>query len=478
VLLAVAGALSVSGAAPSAGVSLPAVKHVFVIVLENESATTTFGSSSPAPYLAKTLVAQGAFIPNYYGIGHASLDNYIAIISGQAPNPTTQSDCQTFSEFTVTAPATSDGQAVGSGCVYPASVQTLPGQLDAAGLTWRAYMDTMGDDPAREAGACGHPAIGTADQTQAATAADQYATRHDPFVYFHSIIDSDAYCKAHVVPLTDLSGDLSSYASTPSFSFISPSLCNDGHDAPCANGQPGGLAQANTFLSSVIPQIEASAAYKKDGLIAIIFDESEGSDAAACCNEPTGPKVTQPGRTGPGGGRTGAVLLSPFITPGTVTQTAYNHYGLLRSLEDIFGLSHLGFAGQAGLTAFGSDLFATPTPTTTTTTSTTTTSTSTTTTTTKVPALRAHLISVAVARHGKKLVLSVRLSVSGPASVGLVLTVGGRHEGAKTFAVKAGTSDLMLSIGGSPAGTGRLKITASAPHRRPATLSATVTVPA
>ena len=378
----------------------------------------------------------------------------------------------------MTAPATGDGQAAGSGCVYPASVQTLAGQLDGAGLTWRGYMNSMGADPAREAAACGHPAIGTADHTQGATAADQYATRHDPFVYFHSIIDNAGYCNSHVVPLTELANDLGSYASTPNLSFITPSLCNDGHDTPCADGQPGGLVQVNTFLSKVVPQIEASAAYKKDGLIAVIFDESEGSDTAACCNEPTGPNVAQPGRTGPGGGRTGAVLLSPFITPGTVTQTAYNHYSLLRSLEDLFGLSHLGFAGQAGLTAFGSDLFTTSTPTPTTTTSTTTTSTSTTTTTTKVTALRAHLLSAAVARHGKKRVLSVHLSVSGTASVRLVLTVGGRQEGAKTFAVKAGTSTLMLSIGGAPAGTGRLKITVSAPNRRSATLSTTVTVPA
>ena len=60
---------------------------MFVIVLENESAAVTFGPDSPAPYLAKTLTARGAFVPNYYGVGHASLDNYIAMISGQAPNP-------------------------------------------------------------------------------------------------------------------------------------------------------------------------------------------------------------------------------------------------------------------------------------------------------------------------------------------------------------------------------------------------------
>ncbi|MGA2756737.1 MAG: phosphoesterase, partial [Solirubrobacteraceae bacterium] len=66
-----------SGASSS---TLPAIKHVFVIVLENEDEATTFGAASPAPYLSQTLVSEGAFVPNYYGIGHDSLDNYIAMI--------------------------------------------------------------------------------------------------------------------------------------------------------------------------------------------------------------------------------------------------------------------------------------------------------------------------------------------------------------------------------------------------------------
>ncbi|HWH12668.1 MAG TPA: alkaline phosphatase family protein [Solirubrobacteraceae bacterium] len=346
---------------PDAGAATPPVKHVFVIVLENESVATTFGPGSAAPYLAGTLVSAGAYLPHYYSIGHASLDNYIAMISGQAPNPTTQADCQTFSDFVTTGPTTSDGQAVGSGCVYPAAIQTLPDQLEAAGMTWRGYMESMGADPTRESATCGHPAVGSPDNTQAETATDQYATRHDPFVYFHSIIDNTARCASDVVPLTRLAGDLSTYASTPNLSFITPDLCNDGHDASCLNGGPGGLPAANAFLSTVVPEIEASPAYQRDGLLAIVFDESVG-DSSACCGEPTGPNTTAPGGNGPGGGDTGAVLLSPFIAPGTVTQTAYNHYSLLRSIEDLFGLGHLGLAGQAGLTAFGSDVFTAPAP--------------------------------------------------------------------------------------------------------------------
>src|ERR1700750_188848 len=88
-----------AGAAVPASAVTPPVKHVWVLVLENENADSTFGADSKAPYLAKTLTSQGEFLPNYYATGHESLDNYISMISGQAPNPQTQSDCQFFTEF-------------------------------------------------------------------------------------------------------------------------------------------------------------------------------------------------------------------------------------------------------------------------------------------------------------------------------------------------------------------------------------------
>ncbi len=240
----VCGALLVGAVTASAAV--PPINHVFVLVEENESAATTFGPASPAPYLSQTLVSQGAYIPNYYGIGHASLDNYIAMVSGQAPNAKTSGDCPTFADFQAPTSMDSAGQETGQGCVYPANVPTLMGQLSSVGLTWRGYMDGMGADPTRESATCGHPAVGATDNTEMATPLDQYATRHDPFMYFHSVIDNQAACNANVVGLNQLSTDLQSAATTPNYVFISPNLCNDGHDATCANGGPGGLAQVDT----------------------------------------------------------------------------------------------------------------------------------------------------------------------------------------------------------------------------------------
>ncbi|MFP5230363.1 MAG: alkaline phosphatase family protein [Acidobacteriota bacterium] len=390
-------ALSIAPLAASAnkaGAStLPPIRHVFVVALENKNFTDTFGPNSDAPYLAQTLRAKGALLTQYYGTGHNSLDNYVAMMSGQSTTPQTSSDCGVFADFQQSGMA-ADGQVVGQGCVYPASVKTLADQLMAAGLTWKGYMEDMGNDPARESSTCGHPAVNARDLTEEAEApsvsvpaGDMYATRHDPFMYFHSIIDKPV-CNANVVNLRQLKADLRSVASTPNFSFITPNLCNDGHDSPCANGAPGGLKSINTFLQNWIPIILDSPAYKKDGLLVITFDEggsgkiqqtSDGVvvtvDGASCCHQQQGPNLDRHYPTvvnsvhhgrhvtvrtlSFGGDRPGTLLLSRYIRPGTVSDVPYNHYSLLKSLEQIFGIhEYLGYAGQEGLVPFGRDIFA------------------------------------------------------------------------------------------------------------------------
>jgi hypothetical protein len=339
----------------ASGAAAP-VRHVFVIVLENEPYQTTFGEQSPAPFLAHELTSQGALLDQYFGVGHFSLDNYIAMISGQAPNSATQADCAVYSEFNRnTQGLDSNGQALGEGCIYPADVKTLGDQLSSAALSWKGYMEDMGADPARESGSCGHAAIGEPDHTNHATAKDQYADKHNPFVYFHSIIDDPVYCGQHVVNLDRLATDLRDVGTTPNFAFITPNLCHDGHDAPCKNGEPGGLTSADTFLRVWVARILASPAFRQDGLLVITFDE--GTDAQVCCGELGLRGGPPPGRYGLGGGRIGAVLLSPFIAPGTISSTPYNHYSMLRTVEDFFDLPHLGYADARRLQTWGDDVF-------------------------------------------------------------------------------------------------------------------------
>jgi phosphatidylinositol-3-phosphatase len=381
------------------------VKHVFVIVLENKSFSDTFGTSTQDPYLLKTLVPMGGLLKNYYGTGHVSLDNYISMISGQASTTDTQFDCLPpnsggIGKYIDVAQTgiTSDGQVIATGgCIYSTSVKTLPDQMQAAGLTWKGYMEDMGNDPAREAATCGHPPLNGNDITNVAEApsatiplGDQYATRHNPFMYFHSIIDG-SICDTHVVNLQALDSDLGTVATTPNLVFVTPNLCNDGHDGDgtgaagkgCANGQPGGLTSADQFLKTWVPKIMASPAYQQDGLLIITFDEGGSADTttstttdpstgqstvmislggATCCGQQMGPNISRPYTVnlvnspklvenlvyqGYGGDQVGALLISPFVKPGTTSDTGYNHYSLLKSLEDIYGIGeHLGYAAD------------------------------------------------------------------------------------------------------------------------------------
>jgi hypothetical protein len=389
------------------------IDHIVVIELENEGFETTFGPGSPATYLNKVLRPEGELLADYYAIGHNSLDNYIAQVSGQSPTQTTQADCP--AAFADVTPGTSaaDGQVMGEGCVYPAGVETIATQLDARYppnprthvASWRAYEEDMGDTAARDGGVpdpsggtdCGHPAIG-GKTALVATPTDQYVTRHDPFVWFHSIIDDTARCDANVVPLGTLGPngapsptghlvrDFSHAATTPRFSFITPNVCDDGHDTPCAGTNSagthaGGLVGADEFLRHWVPVILDSPAYRSGStLVVITFDEADVDPstnptyAAACCNEQPGPNTVAPGNAAdtsdaqaPGGGRIGALLLNArYIRAGSVDRTAaYDHYSALRSYEDLLGLwsggadghGHLGWAGAPGLRPFGRDVF-------------------------------------------------------------------------------------------------------------------------
>jgi hypothetical protein len=351
-LLAAAAALvcSLLAAPALASAEPPAVKHVFVIALENKNYDDTFGPQTKAPYLARDLPARGQLLTQYYGIAHLSLPNYIALVSGQSPNPITQSDCLVY--FDVFPSVTgSDGQVHGLGCVYPTSTKTIAGQLEEKGLTWKGYMQDM-------ATPCQHPDIGTADGTQTATAESQYAARHNPFVYFHSVIDSPS-CAANDVPLQRLNEDLQSEGTTPNYAFITPDLCADAHDATCPDGAKGGLEAADEFLKEWVPKILAAPAFRRDGLLVVTFDESEHG-AEACCVQDA-PNTPNAGATtfGRGGGRVGAVLISPFVAPGTRNDHPYNHYSLLRTSEDLLGVAPLGLAQKAE--PFGADVFNGPT---------------------------------------------------------------------------------------------------------------------
>ncbi|MEV5508683.1 alkaline phosphatase family protein [Streptomyces orinoci] len=398
--------------------------HVWTIILENKSYEATFTGLNQNSYLWQTLPRYGELLRQYYGTGHYSLDNYISLVSGQAPAPDNQDDCPQYKDVKP-GTAAADGQTLASsGCVYPSRVKTLFNQLDAKHVPWKVYAQDMGNDPNREkvyqCGIPGSPSGPGVPDPGGATAKDQYVPKHNPAVWFHSVIDNPKDC-ARVAPLegrpaqaghpalTGLAQDLKKESTTPRFNWITPNNCSDAHDATCKgdnlSGDPknhqGGLYASDKFLEKVVPQIMASPAFQHDGMIQILFDEAfppykmygnsiadytgnkdkslntptdTAQSVVACCNELPGPNTTQPGfqafgqDTTPGGGITGALFISRFIKPGSISDQPYNHYSWLRSMEDLFGVEHggtdghghLGYAAADGLRPFGADVYNNP----------------------------------------------------------------------------------------------------------------------
>ncbi|HSZ15206.1 MAG TPA: alkaline phosphatase family protein [Solirubrobacteraceae bacterium] len=353
-----------SGSSESAGApakKLPPIKHVFVIMLSDEPYASVFGPSSTAPYLASTLEHKGELLVHYDAVAHEELADGAALISGQGPTAETAANCPTYAEI-ASAAAGEDEQVLGTGCVYPRSRQTLPGQLAAKRLTWRAYVQGI-DEAGATPGACAHPALGQADPTATQTASSgAYATFRNPFVYFDSIAGSPE-CAADDIGLASLKGDLASAKGTPSFAYIVPDRCHDGNPTPCTPGAAAGIPQAEAFLKRVVPEITGSKAYKESGLLVITVDEAPSSgqfaDSSSCCGQPLFPNAPSKTLSGTprGGGAVGALLLSPYVKGATTSQEPYNDFSLLRTIEDLFGVPHLGYAGLPAVQSFEPALF-------------------------------------------------------------------------------------------------------------------------
>jgi hypothetical protein len=393
--------------------ALPKVKHVFLVMLNGQGYDATYGDGSKAPYLSTTLRKQGELITNYYAATQGELANGIALVSGQGPTAQTQANCPLYGDVVPGTASDTDGQATGDGCVYPAAVKTLGDQLKADGKTWKAYVEDQGNGPVGEAMTCRHPMPGTADAEMVARPGDAYVTWRNPFVYFHSILDDTSSCNQNDVALGQLDLDLTSADTTPSVSYIVPNRCHDGSAEACAPGQPSGLKAADDWLKSEIPRIMKSPAYRDGGLIAITSDQAPqtgpDADSSSCCTPSAFPNLaaasttapastvlpasatdpasttapasatdpastvlpattatpassTVPGATdpaagedagSPGGGKVGLLLVSELVKAGSTNLAdSYNHFSLLRSIEDLFGLDHLGYADDPAMPAF------------------------------------------------------------------------------------------------------------------------------
>lgn len=244
-------------ASPEASPTPADQPHVFVIVLENRSYSQVVGSGYIADLVAKYGVAT-----NYHGVSHPSLPNYLAMTSGS------------------TWGIVDDGW-------HSLPAGGLGTQLTSAGIDWRAYMEGMGSDCFRNG--------------------NRYALKHNPFPYY------GGKCPPQVVPFTRFASDMA--GTMPRFVWITPDLCNDGHD--CSN------SVVNAWLAQTVPAILNTEAWQDNGVLFITYDEGEDSANS---------------------------VLTLVIRADQVnlrSSVSYNHYSLLASIEDLLGLPRLGAAANS-----------------------------------------------------------------------------------------------------------------------------------
>jgi phosphatidylinositol-3-phosphatase len=305
------------------------IKHVFVISLASSGYEAAFGATPQMPYLATTLRPKGDLLSGYSLLDAAGLPNSIATVSGQKPNAETKAGCPDYGS-----------------CVYSAETLTLADELGIAQFTWRGYMEGMVNPETGQPDNCVYPQPGA----PTATATGGYSATLNPFVYFHSLLDLGD-CSADDVPLTELEKDLKKVDSTPNYSYISPDLCNAGVTGQCTPGTPEGAAAADAFLAQLVPKILASAAYKQDGLLMITFGQANPA--------PIDPTTGAPAATTGNPLKVGTLLLSKFVAPNSTDAVAYNPYSLLKSTEELFGLSTLEGAKSPKVKSFAQPLLGT-----------------------------------------------------------------------------------------------------------------------
>jgi hypothetical protein len=281
----------------------PTIKHVWIVALTGHTMDEALADPSPMPYLSGTLRPKGLLLSKYKSVATGGLANLIALMSGQKPTPDQQAGCAAYNDVD---PRTRVG------CVFVKDVDTLPGQLTAAGRTWRGYVEDS--DAAQPPDTCRHPAAGGPLEPVMA---------RDPFLFFHAIVDTPD-CAANIAGISRLAPDAEDSESVPTVALVVPNPCHDGRDQPCADAAPAGLGAADAWLKVQLDPLLASKAYKDDGMVVVTFDA--GTD-------PSKP--------------VGALLLSSAVKAGGTDDGAYDHLALLRTLEDFFSLDPLGKAKDA-----------------------------------------------------------------------------------------------------------------------------------
>ena len=275
--IATANATATAAPQVSPAVKVPNFDHIVLIMLENEYFQDVIGDAQ-MPHL-NALAKQNVLLSNYFAIGHPSLPNYLALLSGSTQN--IASDCLN--------------------CFV--NQPNLADEIEASGRTWKSYQESL-PSPCF-VGNAGH-----------------YAQWMNPFIYFDSIRLDATRCDRSIVPLTQLDKDLAANQ-LPNFSLIMPNLCDSGHSCVAET--------SDNWLNAMVAKLQASPALGQNSLIIITFDEGVQDNTATCCGKTTKTK-----------GQIPAVLISPLARQGFNDPAIYSHYNLLKTILAAWNLPGLG----------------------------------------------------------------------------------------------------------------------------------------
>jgi phospholipase C len=360
----IAGAVACSGVLAAAGLglsanasggpSVPRLDHVFVIMMENTSYPDLLNPANSNTAFIQSLAHGYGLATKYYGVTHPSMPNYIATLSGSNwgsnSDDVAEADAGYFNHLSLTD------------------------QLDAAGISWKGYMESM--PSVGYAGAFGGctTSAGSSDPTCTAggdTGSALYVRKHNPFMLFPDVF-KDPQQADNVVPLTQLTADLSSRRA-PRFVWITPNICNDMHggapqcpypNSPTDANQAALYQDGDSFLKTWVTAIMHSRAWTPHSAIFVTWDEGGYDDTApfgptdnsGCCDSPVLPATPADPTTADGGDLVGGTLYGGGHVPmiviardgarGTTDATPTNHYSLLQTIELTWGLPLIGNASD------------------------------------------------------------------------------------------------------------------------------------
>ncbi len=332
-------------AAPAAGgptaedLAVPRYRHVFVIVGENKNRERIDGSPN-APRLTQLARAYGD-ASSFFGEVHPSEANYVALVGGSTYG--IHDDDAYYCAAGSTRPSCDNAKDP----AYPVHTVDAPHlgtQLDAAGLTWKNYNESI-----PEAGSLA--VAGSNPAEDGPNAPPYYAVKHSGFMNYASV-QNDPRRAERIVGYDALRRDLAANT-LPNFALVIPNLCNDMHGMSAGAGVPDDCVYAHldaliqrgdAAMANVVGMLQASAAWRSNDNVAIVvtFDEDDGAGRAGCCG------VTPNAPSNFGGGRIAAIVITNHGPRGVVDPIPYNHYSLLRTIEDAFGIhDYLGIAAAS-----------------------------------------------------------------------------------------------------------------------------------